>query len=452
MLSKHLLDMLSPNLFFEGIDSATITTLNEELFEVRQYAPEAMIVRENDPSDEMFLIVSGVVKITKNTQNGSEIEIFRRGPNEFVGEIGIIQEQPRSANLYAAEPTTMVVISRSAFLRLIEQIPPLRRNINRRVTSKIQESDSKTTLEIVRSQELAQLNEKIQQQKRVLEIQQAELMQTQQLLTAANQSITEKNKKITDSIHYALRIQHAILPRADVFARFFEDYFIFYRPKDIVSGDFYWIAEQSGYCFVAVVDCTGHGVPGALLSMVGTLLLDDLVTKNHVLEPEDILRHLHLGVRRLLNQEAQPDTTDGMDVCLIRVKLANSDRREPLVFAGARRPLFIFDPANTAPELLEIKGDRKSIGGRQKESERLFTRHELSVPPGSRIYLTSDGFVDQSNPDGKKFGTRRLRELLVEIGATTLTDQDHTIKQELKQHQLDEPQRDDMTFIGLAMI
>ncbi len=262
-------------------------------------------------------------------------------------------------------------------------------------------------------------------------------------LERANAELAEKNQQITDSIIYARRIQQAILPEAELLRQSFDgQYFVIYRPLNIVSGDFYWLAHAQGNILVAAVDCTGHGVSGAFLSMIGHTLLNKIVTEDQILEPAQILERLHRNVRTALQQETG-DAMDGMDVCLCRI---HPDKQH-VTFSGAKRPLYYVSPH----EFHEIKGDRKSIGGRQKEEHRTFTHHDLSCRPGDMLYLCSDGLADQPNPDGKKIGSKHVKTLLAEISSQPVHDQKSRILSRLHEHQQHEPQRDDITILGVRV-
>lgn len=262
-------------------------------------------------------------------------------------------------------------------------------------------------------------------------------------LEQANIELAEKNRQITDSIRYARRIQEAILPDSDQTRQIFGDrFFVIYQPLHIVSGDFYWLVQADDNIFVAVVDCTGHGVSGAFLSMIGHTLLNKIVVEDHLFEPAQILERLHFGVRTALQQETG-EAMDGMDVCLCRIHPG----AQRVTFAGAGRPLYHV----TSEGLHEIKGDRKTIGGRQKEEQRTFSSHEVAVLPGDLLYLCSDGFADQPDPEGKKFGSKQLKKLFEELASHAVDDQKAQILARLQAHQQHEPQRDDITILAIRM-
>ncbi len=257
--------------------------------------------------------------------------------------------------------------------------------------------------------------------------------------------LEERNEQITDSIRYAEKIQHGILADPSVISPFVSSYFIIYRPKDIVSGDFYWFGHYEEYAFAAAIDCTGHGVPGAFMSMIANTMLNEIVYQKHIISPAEILEHLHLAIRRALQQENKGND-DGMDLCICRVERDQGFDKK-FVFAGAKRPIYIFHQG----KIMEIKGDKKSVGGRQKELNRVFTNHELILNNGDAVFLCSDGWADQPNEQNDKFGTPRLMKFLEKIAPYSSYEQEFSLTTELDMHQGSTPQRDDITFIGIKI-
>ncbi|TGK15231.1 GAF domain-containing protein [Leptospira fluminis] len=263
-------------------------------------------------------------------------------------------------------------------------------------------------------------------------------------LARANDDLALKNQHITDSITYSLNIQQAILPADELLSKTLAEYFVVFRPKDIVSGDFYWFYKQEEAVFLAAVDCTGHGVPGALMSMIGNTLLNQIVTEAGISDPALILESLHEKVRQALKQDReQTNSGDGMDICLLKIEKGN------LFFAGAKRPIFI----GKGGILSEIKGDRASIGGRQTEETRKFTTHSIPLEQEVRtsVYLTTDGFMDQPNPNREKIGTKGFLNFLGTIEHLPCTEQKERLESFLSAHQNGEAQRDDITLVGLVL-
>lgn len=266
--------------------------------------------------------------------------------------------------------------------------------------------------------------------------------------------LDRQNKNIRASIRYAETIQKAILPEESLLNIYFEP-FLIYRPKDIVSGDFYWFSKakgtnsNKGSLFVAVVDCTGHGVPGAFMSMIGNSLLNEMINERRMESPEEILDQLDFEIRKALRQD-KTDNTDGMDLSLCRFDKINGKELKVL-FAGAKRNLLIVNNGSEAIE--KLKGDRKSIGGIEEKVKKLkFSNKEAILNKGARIYLSTDGIIDQNGPDRKRFGSRKLEELIEETVNLPVEEQKEKINQELDNFMKDEEQRDDITLLGLRVL
>jgi len=250
-----------------------------------------------------------------------------------------------------------------------------------------------------------------------------------------------QNKKINDSIHYAQNIQRAILPLNNQIKEVFEN-FIIYKPKDIVSGDFYWFGKTNNTIFLAVVDCTGHGVPGAFMSMIGNSLLNEIILEKKLQDPAKILTLLNEKVIDALRQN-ESDNNDGMDVCLVSFEI-NS---KLVKFSGAKRPLYVSRKNN---EIEEIKGTRKSIGGK-KEGIEDFSSVEIKLESGDILYLSSDGLTDQNNKERKRFGSNKLKEILQLNIDQSMENQKLAIEKELDIFMENEEQRDDITLIGIKI-
>ncbi|MFT3741029.1 MAG: PAS domain S-box protein [Breznakibacter sp.] len=261
------------------------------------------------------------------------------------------------------------------------------------------------------------------------------------------QEIKEKNKKISDSINYAQRIQSSILPDTDVIQQFFPRSFIFYRPKDVVSGDFPWFAEKDGYLYIAAVDCTGHGVPGALLSFIGYFLLNNIVSAEKDLSAAETLEHLHQLVRRTLRQDQQgANGRDGMDLALLKI----SKEKNVIEFAGAHRPLYYLREG----ELIEYKGSRKGIGGipLANKTEPAFENNIIEYKQGDKLFIFSDGLPDQTGGfEGKKYMNKRIREVLVEDKEATMAHFARFFSRDFHEWMGDGKQVDDVLLIGIEM-
>ena len=255
-------------------------------------------------------------------------------------------------------------------------------------------------------------------------------------------TVNLQNQKINASIQYAQNIQRAILPVKNQLANLFES-FIIYKPKDVVSGDFYWFTKIDNTAFLAAVDCTGHGVPGAFMSMIGNSLLNEIVLEKKEREPAKILSLLNEKVVEALRQK-ETDNSDGMDMCFISIELDVNK----ITFSGAKRPLFIYK-AKTK-QLDEIKGNRISIGGVRKTDE-IFNNHIIQAESGDILYLSSDGLADQNNIERKRFGSNKLKEIILSNISLPMQQQKEIIENELNNFKKDEEQRDDITLIGIKI-
>jgi len=284
-------------------------------------------------------------------------------------------------------------------------------------------------------------------------------------LSFAYEEIEVKNKDITDSINYSKRIQDASLSPKELKYKLFPDAFVLFKPKDIVSGDFYWYAEKNGKRLIASCDCTGHGVPGALMSMIGNNILNRIVNEKGVTSPDEILNQLHKEIRKALNQDDQGGAKDGMDIALV---VFNSETE--IEYAGAHRPLWILRSQNQTmagietreisflqnenliTSLEEIKPDKNSIGGMQSESERKFAKHKISLSKGDSIYIFSDGFVDQfGGTDGKKFMSKRFKDLLLVNYAKPMMEQEKNLRNTIETWKGSREQVDDILVIGIKI-
>lgn len=261
--------------------------------------------------------------------------------------------------------------------------------------------------------------------------------------------VTEKSvklelayKEIRDSINYAKRIQESILPADEMIHKVFGDSFIFYRPKDIVCGDFYWFSQKGDEALIAAVDCTGHGVPGALMTVIGNSLLNQIMAGNETTDPANILTQLDKKLLETFQQHGNVSTNDGMDAAIVRYRV---NKRE-ITFAGAKRPLYIFKNN----ELLELKGNKSPIGSFNHNFDKLFTTQKMTMNEGDTIYLFSDGLQDQfGGASGKKFMIKRFRDLLQDMQTVPMRDQLKRIESEIDDWQGRYEQTDDMLLVGI---
>jgi serine phosphatase RsbU (regulator of sigma subunit) len=262
------------------------------------------------------------------------------------------------------------------------------------------------------------------------------------------EEIENKNRDITDSINYAQRIQASILPPIRRLNETFSGNFLFYQPRDIVSGDFYWYDRIWGNKFVIVcADSTGHGVPGAFMSMIGTTLIKDICSRGEVNSPAAILRTLDKEIRDALNQNLEAEkSNDGMDIIVAEIDLDSNYVR----LASAMRPVILY----TNGEQKYLKGSRSSVGGRFDDDglEKEFLEEEFQLQKGDIIYMFSDGYPDQfGGPLGKKFKMVRLKNLLRDIHDKPMEEQYNYIKSNFLLWKEDLEQVDDVLFMGIKI-
>lgn len=295
-------------------------------------------------------------------------------------------------------------------------------------------------------QEILQKNEEILSQNEEILAQNEEIMAKNTLIKSKNKEITLKNEQINASIRYAQTIQNAILPYKQELDDIFENFIIF-MPKDVVSGDFYWHTKTEKYLYYAVVDCTGHGVPGAFMSMISNTLLTEIVKVKRIIETNKILNELDKSIKIALRQE-QTGNSDGMDASLCRIEPSNEIFK--IQFTGAKNNLYYVK--NNFNEVEILKADRKSIGGVLITKNNLeFTAQNIELSNGSILYLLSDGYVDQNNVERKKFGSKELITLLSENCDKSLSEQKTIYLNTITTWMEDTHQRDDIAFIGIKL-
>jgi serine phosphatase RsbU (regulator of sigma subunit) len=260
----------------------------------------------------------------------------------------------------------------------------------------------------------------------------------------AEAQIREKNKEIIDSINYAKRIQQAKLPKKEEIYASIPNCFILFKPKDIVSGDFYFFHKGKQTVFLAAADCTGHGVAGAFMSLIGSERLEDAVSQSE--DTSQILKLVNKGIKKSLRQSRNDESSrDGMDIALCSIDIEN----HIVKFAGANRPLWIIRNQQTTVE--EIKATKTSIGGYTEDNQH-FDTHELKLSPGDTLYIFTDGFADQFNgSSGKKLMKKLFKEKLLEIQEKPMKEQEHYLDHFIDHWKSGTEQIDDILVIGIRL-
>jgi serine phosphatase RsbU (regulator of sigma subunit) len=299
-----------------------------------------------------------------------------------------------------------------------------------------------------RTLEISEKNKELLQQKEEVETQMDEIEAQRDLVTAQKDQILEQTEAMTESIQYASRIQNAILPPEQYFHEILNDVFILFKPRDIVSGDFYWIKQVKEYVILAAADCTGHGVPGALMSMLGISYLNEIVQRREITQANQVLHELRRQVRNSLRQHGQAEESkDGIDmaVCVI------DEKNQVLQYAGANNPIYLIRNNNGTPELKEFKADRMPLGYYQGRFKP-FTNNDIHFEFGDMFYLFSDGFVDQKGgKECKKFLSKNFKKHLLEIHQEPMREQKNILDKTITNWMGDTSQIDDILVIGVRV-
>jgi serine phosphatase RsbU (regulator of sigma subunit) len=316
----------------------------------------------------------------------------------------------------------------------------------------------------ISAKELAETNQSLIRQKVELQVAYEQLKTTQEQLAVSEQLVAISHELETTykqleeqtaalKISYinqnaakmrAKRIQDAMLPsRQKVMAKF-KAGFIFYQPLDFVSGDFYWFAEVNKLKILIAADCTGHGVPGAFMTVMATAMLEEIVNSQETVSPKEILEALDFKITKaLLKKGADNNTHDGMDAAI----LAINEEEKTVVFAGAKNPLYVFKNGN----LTEIKGSIFPVGGNDFGRGKLYEDHLISYVGDESFYITSDGYQSQFSEKGEKFMRKKLKQLLTDIGGLPMDEQRRRVKFTFADWKGDAKQTDDILVIGIQL-
>jgi len=293
----------------------------------------------------------------------------------------------------------------------------------------------------VKQQEVVAVNEglelKVQQRTERLNEQNSELL-------AMQTELQDSLQRISQSINYAQRIQDAIVSNTNELQTAFPDSFVMFRPRDVVSGDFPWYLNIDGRHYLAAVDCTGHGVPGAFMSLIGYFLLNKIVKEHGIYDTDEILTALHKEVVRVLNQQDDSDVHDGMDLALCRI----DPEKQEVMFSGAGNPVYHLG----SEELVEYKADYWSIGGTQYRNRKDYKSHSFNYKKGDTIAMFSDGITDQFAADGEaKFGFKRIRTHLSENSHESMKNVHLSFEEEMNAWMGETKQLDDMLLMGVRL-
>lgn len=315
-----------------------------------------------------------------------------------------------------------------------------------------------TNLLSEKNDELEKTNKKILIQKTEIEAQRDEIETQRDSVIKQKERVEEIHQALSDSIDYAKRIQESILPQTSEIEEYVKDYFIYYKPRDIVSGDFYWFTHKDNHTIIAAADCTGHGVPGAFMSVLGISLLHDIVEKENCINPGKILDRLRKEVITALNQKGKVgEQKDGMDISLVCI----NHETNTIKFSGANNPIYIINPTRKAwpKEAIyfgeglagaELKPNKMPIAIYNKMDN--FDTQEIKVEKGDQVYLFTDGYVDQFGGEkGRKFMSKRFKQTLLKNADKTMKDQKENLNNVLKDWQAEKDQIDDILVLGVKL-
>jgi CRP-like cAMP-binding protein len=419
-----------------------VSTLKEEVF-----SAGSLIFDAGEPGDCLYIVYRGRLAVLLDGLKVAEI-----AERETFGEFSLLNSEPRNASIQVLEDCQLLRLDQNDFYEIMGNNISFMKSVikilihrlgrqNHELIQTLKKRESYLTQKVEeRTQELQTAFEQIDKQKTILE-------HSYQEIVKQKDEIEEKNHQITESILYAEKIQKSILPSRESISLCFPQSFILFQPRDVVSGDFFWFYhyKQDGIekILIAAIDCTGHGVPGAFMSMIGNSLLNDIIKVRKILETDKILEELHEGVRLALQQETS-NNRDGMDMTIC----SWDPILKVLEFSGANNPLIYLQNG----ELFEIRGDRKSIGGYQKEDQRSFKSHQLRIHQPTSVYIFSDGYLHQfGGEENKKFSTKRFKELLKQIHQKDFEMQLKILKESFDEWKGKNSQLDDVLVIGFSV-
>ncbi|MCK5823067.1 MAG: DUF4154 domain-containing protein [Bacteroidales bacterium] len=295
---------------------------------------------------------------------------------------------------------------------------------------------------------IKEFEEKILQQKDEIEAQRDDIETKRDLAIKQRDEISRQKQDITDSIQYAKRIQTAVFPSDDFINNILNEYFILNKPKGIVGGDFYWISENNGQTIIAIGDCTGHGVPGGFMSMLGITFLNKIVNEKGITKPSEILNHLRINIIESLHQTGEfGEVDDGMDISLISVNKKN----HVLQYAGAMNSLYIISTDIEGYKLKEIKADRISICI-SRLADKSFTNHKIGIKKGDTVYLSTDGYLDQfGGSKGERFKAENFRQLILKLQELTMSEQKKALNENIESWRGLNNQIDDILVMGIRI-
>ncbi len=381
---------------FSNIEKDILKKIALSLIDIKLEVNE-IVFQKGEKGDAMYIIIDGELAV----YDKNHIFTILKKKDTF-GEYSLIDSSVRSASVRTLKKTHLLKLNQNIFLNILE-------------------NNFKTTLNIFHSL--------------IKRVKDKDLLE---------ENLVKQKKEITDSINYASLIQKAVFSPKELIDKLLKSYFILYEPKDIVSGDFYWVNKKNNKIVVIAADCTGHGVPGAFMSMLGISFLNEIINKLENPKANEILNLLRKTVKKSLRQTGKyGEARDGIDMALCIIDFENLE----LEFAGANNPLILI----RKDELLEVKPDKMPIGIHFREKES-FTNNKLEIKKDDRIYLFSDGYYDQfGGKRGRKFLKKNFKKLLKSIYKKKMEEQKIILKNSLNNWKKNYEQIDDILVFGIEI-
>lgn len=436
------LELLKGVSIFSKTHTSILLNVAEELSELNVEAQE-MVIKKGDIGETMYIIGQGSVKV-----HDGDYEFAVLKSKQVFGEYALLDAEKRSASVTALEPTQLWVLNRAAFYNIMLKHTQILQGIlhvlvaRSRLNNTLQEDLEFEKRKIEeQNQFIRQINEEILAQN-------DEIKEQKEFIEEQNSLLHEQNLLIKGSIEYAKTIQSALLPKIEDIHKRLPESFLFYKPRDIVSGDFYWVSSQEGAhkdkLIIASVDCTGHGVPGAFMSVLGTTYLRQIVDIQGIWDVAEVLRLLNQNIRLVLKQKSGVNQ-DGMEMSICLIDKAN----KKLEFAGAKSPIVRIK----GQDLELIQGDNIPIGGYHTDQEvRTFTRHVIEDTHNTTFYLFSDGYRDQfGEATNKRFFLKRFKQLLLDVAPKPMDAQREILEKTHIEWKGDELQTDDIIVWGFRV-
>jgi len=380
----------------------------------------------------------------KEVENEKERKILQQEKQLKDQQLAQQKEGEYYKNLMLLGASFLLIVILVAFLQNRKQNKKLVEQ-NQQITEQSKEVEKARQKVLVTNDELLVINEELQQT-------QEEIVAQRDVLARNNEELGDYKYRIGQSIKSAKLIQNSILPVVALFEKNFADYFILYLPKDVVSGDFYWLHQVSPTKKVLIeVDCTGHGVPGAFMTLIGHAIINQAILTEQKETPIEIMKSIDIQVKRALQQESTGNL-NGMDLSVLVLEKAEENPKTwEVIFGASGQKLYYFEPEGT---LQSIKGGKRKIGGshlKGRFKNREFQEETLVLSEGTTLFLSSDGFIDQNDSKRHKFGTKKFEKLLCNLRNLTLSEQKTKLQEALADHQKNEQQRDDITVIGVQL-